>query len=328
MGLTNNKRITVKEIYEKVDDGQLFSTYFGEFNFRKCYPSIFRTDENPSTGFYINKNGNIIYNDISTGEKLNIFAFVAKKYGINYGQAIDKVGCDFGILPCEGIKPVTPKQLDKFKYLSDKLKKETKIDIVYDNWNAGSLAYWADYGITQQELNDNQVYPIRKLYINDTFIPNVRGNYRFAYVLNYKDKCYKKIYEPHADKRYKWFNNTPIYLPYGYDSLPYDNNILIVAKSQKERIIWKKYFTNVIGVQNESQSSLRDITLKALFRRFKDIYIALDTDKAGLENMANFEAKGLKPIYIPSEESIKDTGDFVKKYGLKQFEEFVKENIK
>lgn len=321
-----NKKITRDEVYAKLDEAQIFSYYFGKFTFNKSYPSVFRKDINPSTGFYVNKSGKIIYNDIVSGEKLDCFAFVAKKFNISYGEAINKIACDFGLINCNTPTQVDYKQLKSIEKISDYVKKDTDIDIQYRTWDEEALSYWKDYHITQDELDKEQVYLIDKLKINGKAIPNFRNNLRFAYTLTHKDRIYKKIYEPFADKKFKWFTNIPIYLPFGYDHLSYETDTLIITKSQKERLLFLKYFKDVISVQNEGASSLRDVTIKYFKSKYKNLYLFFDIDSTGLENAKVYEGKGLTPIYLPLnlvDKGIKDSADFVKEYGLDKFEKFL-----
>lgn len=324
MGLKNITIITKDDIYKKVDDNSLFDYYFGSFKLNKCYTSVFRADNNPSTGFYINRNGVLIYNDISTGEKLDIFSFVAKKYMITYRDAINKIAKDFNIIGSKDYK-------DKGEIIVKRepiIRKDTTIDITFDKWKENELDYWKQYYITEKELNDNDVYAVRKLTINGEERPNYLAELRFAYVLEYKDKFYKKIYQP-LSKEGKWRTNCPIYIPFGYNKLTYSTDTLVVCKAVKEMIILKKFFPDVIAVQNESSSSLRDITIEKLKKKYKKIYLFFDIDDPGLKAAHYYKEKGFIPVYLPltlRETDIKDSADFVKEYGIKRYSDFLKYN--
>ncbi len=330
LGLKNvNKKISREDIYNKIDDVQIFSYYFGEFKFRKSYSSVFRKDSTPSTGFYINKAGKVIYNDITTREKLDAFAFVAKKYGLSYGEAIIKVGCDFGVIPCENPPVVKAKDFDLARRYEEELKKETIISIEYDKWTHEALNYWKQYTITEKELEDNDVYNVAKLRINNRYINNYGGNLRFAYALEHKNKLHYKIYQPEGSPEYKWITNIPLHVNFGYNKLKYESDTLIITKSVKELILFRRYFPEVISLQNESQASLRDVTLNFLKKKYKYIYLFFDGDETGVKNAKEYEKRGIIPIYLPEKiitSDLKDSADLVKKYGIKQFERFLKIN--
>lgn len=329
MGLVKSPKLTTEYILSQVDEATIFSHYFGSFSLGKTYNSVFREDNNPSTGFYISESGKLIYNDIATSEKLDCFAFVAKKFNLTYGKAILKVACDFGIIPCEGIKVISAEEIKKNISLSEDIKKETDIKIQADKWTPVYLKFWEQYYISQKELEDNKVYPVKKLFINDILIPNFSQNVRYAYIEEYQGKIYKKIYNPYAkNKKFKWITNIPIYMPFGINNLPYLSNTLVITKAQKDRIILKKYFTDVIALQNESPSSLRHTTIDYLNRKYKRILINTDLDNAGKEALEYYEAYGFEPLMLPDiiydKHNIKDISDFVKHFGIQRFESFLK----
>ena len=329
MGLIKSPTLSTEYVLSQIDESSIFYAYFGDFEFNKIYPSVFREDSNPSTGFYINNSGKIIYNDLSTSEKLDCFAFVAKKFDLTYGKAIVKVACDFGLVKCEGIKPFSIKRLSNAEKTSDLIKKHTDIKIIPDLWTDSYEQFWTQFAITRKELEENEVYPIKKLYVNGTLIPNFSKNVRFAYVLRHEDKVYKKIYTPYAvNKKFKWITNIPLYLPFGFDSLSYSSDTLLITKAQKDRIIFKKYFKDVIALQNESPAALRDKTLEYLKKRYNTIYINCDLDKAGKDAIAYYEEKGLVPLMLPDivyeKHDIKDCADFVKAFGINRFQDFLR----
>ena len=329
MGLNFSPKITCDYVLSHVDEAQVFFAYFGEFDLKKTYKSVFRKDENPSTGFYIGVTGKLIYNDIATGEKLDCFAFVAKLFGISYAEALRKVACDFGVIECEGVTKIKKGGIRKSKLVSEQLKQETDIKIIADDWEEEYVHFWREFSITTEELTENKVYPVKRLEINGVNIPNYSKNVRFAYTLEHEGKIYKKIYTPYArNKKFKWINNIPIYLPFGFSSLPYTSKTLIITKAQKDRIIFKKYFTDVIAIQNESPASLRDTTINYLKKRYKRILINTDIDNAGLNAAKFYEEKGLEPLLLPEvcyeRYNVKDVGDLVSEFGIDRFEGFLK----
>lgn len=331
MGLIKSPNLTSDYILSQVDEASIFSAYFGEFELGSVYPSVFRKDDNPSTGFYISSSGKLIYNDLATSEKLDCFSFVSKKFNLSYGKALLKIACDFGLIKCDGVVPFSLSDLSKSRLVSEKVRKSTVIKIVPDKWSPAYLKFWHEFFISETELEENKVYPVKKLIINDTTIPNFSKNVRYALTLNHEGEVFKKIYNPYAEnKKFKWISNIPIYLPFGFDSLPYISESLVITKSQKDRIIFKKYFSDVIGLQNESPASLREKTIAYLKNRYKKIYINCDLDKAGQDAVEYFKNQGFIPMMLPDlvyeKYDIKDVSDFVKRFGIKRFEDFLRHN--
>ena len=329
MGLAKEQKLTAEFVLNKVDEAEIFSAYFGPFSLKKTYPSVFRTDRNPSTGFYINKSGKIIYNDIATGEKLDCFAFVAKLYTSTYGGAIHKVACDFGLIDCGNAKILSKTRIKKAELATEEVKKETVIEIIPDKWSPVYMKFWDEISIGQEELESELVYPVKKLFINGKLIPNYSKDIRYAYIVDANGKRYKKIYTPHAkDGKFKWITNIPLYIPFGINLLPFSSNQIIVTKSQKDRILFKKFFTDVIGTQNESPSALTPKTIAWLDKRYDSKIINQDFDNAGINSCTHFMQYGFTPLYVPEiaheKHGIKDFADFVKHYGIQKMEAYLK----
>lgn len=315
--------ITRELVLSKVQESDIFYNYFGNFDLKKIYKSVFRKDNNPSTGFYINKKGKLIYNDLKTGEKLDCFAFVSKLYNITYYEAIRKVAADFGII---GQSKIFEKKYNKELDLETKSK--TIIQFVPDAWNYENLLFWKKYEITQDELERENVYPIKELFINKR---KIYGNeQRYALVESYEDNTYVKIYSP-FDKKMKWVSNIPLYVPFGLESLPYKSDTLIITKSKKDQIVLKKIFTDVIATQNESVSALCEKDRNLILSMYKNPIIFWDNDATGVENCTEMNKFGFGYINIPKIEyekyKIKDASDYILHYGLDSLKEFINEKI-
>ena len=330
MGLIKDEKLSCNYVLSKVSEAEIFTAYFGPFKFKQVYPSIFRKDRNPSTGFYISKTGKILYNDIARGEKLDCFAFVAKILGLDsYGSAIHRVAKDFGLLDGTRAK-FKAEDLKKFVQNAEEATKETIIEIIPDKWTDSFLSFWKDHYITKEELVREDVYPVKKLFINGKLIPNYRKDIRYCYIIEINgDRKYKKIYTPHvAKKEFKWITNIPLYIPFGINKLPFKSNQLIITKSQKDRLIFQKYFTDVIATQNESPQTLNEKTISFIDNKYDNVVFNQDLDDAGIRSASHFVQYGYTPLFVPDivkeKRGIKDFADFVKFYGLKKFEDFLK----
>lgn len=321
------KKLSRDELIELIGDQNIYEYYFGqEINLNKCYQSVFRDDTNFSTGFYLSKNGHLVYNDFATGEKLDCVAFVAHKFQVNYYKAADIIAVDFGLL--EGVKSGSREAIIiKRRPL---LKQERIIKISAAPFTEKHLDFWAKFTITEQELKENNVYAVKDLLINDYMVPVNEEELRFAYLVKTLDKSYLKIYSPYS-KEYKWVSNVPLNIPFGLENLLIDldgNNTLFITKGLKDMIILKKFFPNVIATQNESFDSLTEELVKKLKLSYNKIYVWYDQDKAGI-----FAANKLKevydfiPVFTPQNTydnyGIKDLSDFVKHFGLTIFKQYL-----
>jgi len=313
-------------VLSKLSDGQIFYGYFGEFvPYKKSYNSVFRKDRSASTGFFYGDSGELVYYDLGTGENLNCFAFVAKMYGLKYGEAIRKVACDFGLLKCEGL-PFEKKEVNKSIKFEKKNKEEREIQIIPASWNLKHAKYWRQYGITKEELEREHVYAVDKLYIDKNLIVNKENLLRFAYVVNINGKDYMKIYTPYAEK-FKWISNISLKTPFGWDTLNLDSETVYVTKSLKDLIILKQIFPSCIATQNESEGALNSGLVKFLCKKFKKRIIIFDNDEVGITACKKFN-NNFGYFNIPKEfryEGIKDPSDFVAAYGIEKLKNLFKQ---
>lgn len=321
-------KLTSDIIFAHLDEAEIWYAYFGPFELGQITHSVFREDKHPSTGFYLSKSGRIIYNDLATSEKLDCFAFVAKKNNITYGQAVRQVACDFGIIPC-GEKPKFQKgQLDKARIAAAHLKRHTEIEFIPEKWNNSNLKYWEQRFINQDELVDEDVFSVKKVFVNGRLAPNYSKQQRYAYVINIGGKSYKKIYTPYASQKdFKWITNIPLKIPFGINKLTHKTKTLLIAKAQKDRILFRKFLPDVIAPQNESPAALNDKTRKFIAENYDNVIICFDPDAAGLNAVAHYSALGYSPLFIPEKvqaKGLKDFDDFVLKYGLGWFEKYLK----
>lgn len=325
--------ITKELLLSHITETEVFYKYFGPFKLKKTYSSPFRKDDYPSFGFYINSNNEVISNDIVKKEKLDCIAFVAKLYEINYYQAIKLICRDFNLfkdkIDLRTLSILDNKKLVKKEtFFKESETKKTKIQIVKKDFTKEDLEYWNRREITKKELIENNVYSISDLYINKYEIKN-EEILKFAYyVKDEENNGYFKIYQPQA-KIYKWISNIPLNLPFGYTELPYLSETLIVTKSQKERIIFKKFFTDVIATQNETIIAFEKCV--PLLKKYKRIIICFDADNPGVTASKEITSKyNLEYFNTPNyllKQGIKDVDEYVVRYGTNALKKRLKEKL-
>jgi hypothetical protein len=320
--------ITTQYILSKIDEVQIFYYYFGRFELGKNYPSKLRKDNKNSTGFYVNKNGKLIYNDFGTGEKLNCFSFVAKLHGLTFIETLKKIAQDFGLVD-GNTQPIAKSILNQSIEFDKEYKRNTLIQFIPGQWTANRLRYWSEYEITKDELTTQEVYPVDKLFINKKEIYNL-DELCFAYVVREKTKdgenIYIKIYCPFSD-RMKWLSNVPLTIPFGLNTLKYGTDHIAIGKAQKDRMILLKFIISVIGTQNESESAITPVLSKHICHNFPRRTIIWDADETGVENCKKFNSRGFGYFNTPNEllaMGIKDVSDYVKVFGLKALEKLLK----
>lgn len=330
MGLIREQNITPDFVLSKVDEAQIFATYYPHFQIKKHFSSPFRRDSQPSCKFRINRTGKLVFTDFGLNESLDCFAFVGRLENLNYGQAIRRVACDFGLINCDKAA-IKPARIKKAEIAAEHLKKETQIEFLPGKWDKLHLAMWDRLEITREELEREDVYPVDRLYINGKFISNWRNEVRYAYVIETGKSVYTKIYTPFTtEKQFKWISNIPLHIPFGINTLKLSTNRLIISKSKKEMILFRKFFPDVIALQAENSSALKDRTIKYIEKNYDRVYICMDADEAGFRSTEHFVSLGYHPVFIPSaaqDQGAKDWAEFVEAYGLEAMELYLK-NLK
>ncbi len=326
MGLA--KKWTRSELIERIGDQNIFEYYFEqEINLNKCYQSVLREDNNFSTGFYLSNNGHLVYNDFATGAKLDCVAFVAAKFGVNYYKAADIIAVDFGLV--EGLK--TSHREAKIIKRKPLAKQERIIKILAKDFSARDKEYWAQYGVTIQELKDNFVYSVAGLLINDWEVPVEESEVRFAYLIKDGERHALKIYSPYS-KEWKWVGNQLMTDLFGINDLPHMSKTLLICKSNKERIIAKKLFTDVIAIQAENTGAITKKIVEQLRLQYSRIIYFGDNDVAGLKFIEYMKEIGCEAYHFPVEFLtkflIKDIGDFTQKWGVEMLKKWMAINIK
>lgn len=319
------QRLSKDTLLQKVDTQSIFNHYFGPFVcYRKSYPSIFRKDSTPSTGFFVNGQGEVVYSDLATGEKWGAIAFVMKLYNITFQEAIEKIARDFGITQGSNqAEPVARIVKQKIAPKEDKI-----IEITTSGWNTANLQFWKDYHISQDELEKHKIFPVNKLFINGFQVKNDNNYGRFAFLFQTPQKEYLKIYSPY-EKEFKWISNCPLKIPFGHEDLEYKSDTLIITKSLKDMITCRKFFSDVIALQNESLAAFDDELLMPIIEKYKTIIVWFDCDKAGVKALEPYKEKGFITYSFPKKFlgfNVKDPSDFVKKWGLNYFKIFLKQD--
>jgi len=322
--------ITTDFLLSKLSEEQIFFYYFGRFELGRSYPSKFRKDGTPSTGFYVNRTGNIILNDLRTGEKLNCFRFVAKLYQLSYTEALNKIAADFGLLANTDAKPLAQSIINQGIEFDRELKKNTLIQFVPGQWTTNRRMYWNQYGLGNLNFTKADIYPVDKLFLNKNEIRNL-DELCFAYVVREKvdgkEQIYVKIYSPYSENM-KWLSNIPLTVPFGLNTLNYNSDHVIVTKAKKDMEVLKLLFPSVIGTQNESTSALTDKMVKHLCHNFTRRTIIWDADETGVEACKKFNTRGFDYFNTPKElleRDIKDVSDFVAAFGLKALEDLLRQ---
>lgn len=329
MAISGHKRmtLTLENVLSKVDEYSLYRYYLGfDFKLNKAFCNPFRNDKHPSMSVFCTSGGFLYHIDYANDYYRGTITDLLKQvYGFNFNEALKKIDMDFGLglssFPVKDYKSIT----SEYKKPKMEVVRDTLIQVKVRKFRREELDYWNMYGISQEELKENNIYAPKEIFINRFPYRILYGELCFCYL--FEDKHWK-IYRPHAlDKKEKWRSNVPIDTMYGLSNVR-NCEKAVITKSLKDYIILRKFMHCVCGVQNESEVAINKTNLEFLKQNCKEIYINFDNDSTGVIKSTYYTTNhGFNYINIPKnllQKGIKDVSDLAKHYGLLKVEELLK----
>lgn len=317
------KELTIETVLERVSPYEIFKFYIpGNWEINQVFCSPLRIDKNPS--FLIgNKFGELGFKDFAIAEhKGDIFNFVKIKFGLSSLDSVLRlIDRDLNLGISDGIELPnrTNIEINKSEGVT---KKNTLIQIVTRPFNKEELAYWQQYEINIDELKEENVFSIKKAFLNKKLLS--LSDLRFGYYFNGT----WKIYQPLEKKRKKWLTNTPLTYLDGKENIK-DCEEAWITKSKKELILLKKLYKCVVSTQNESLACFSQENVDFIKNNSKKQVVFYDNDKDGKKASLQVTEKfNMLHCNVPDKyysEGIKDFGDLVKIYGLKAVEKHLKQ---
>jgi len=317
---------TPKEIFDKIPQIVIMEYYLGiPVKFNKLFKSPLREDKNPTCGFtYIGK-GVLLFKDFSghfSGDCIEVVKFIKN---VNYQNALLIIAEDFNLI-ATNTKTKDTEIYDKIFEIEkiQKTKSSAKLNIKIRKPLLIDKNYWKPYGITLEILKKYNVYFVQTLWINGN-INYTFNKYDPAYayrLTNNEYKIYFPFRKPKNIKPYFICNTSKIQ---GYIQLPASNSLLIITKSMKD--IMTLYAHGIYSIAEQAESILpKENIIKELKKRFTKIYTLYDNDKAGIKMADKIQKNyNIQPKFF---KNVKDSGEFVLKYGSKEFIKWIQNNLK
>ena len=321
-------KLTIESILQRISEYDIFRFYMSQKHWKLNHVtySPFRQENNPS--FLIgNKHGNITFIDFADTEKRgDCFTFVKLLHNLSsIDQVLKLIDRDFGL----GIANGAP--TDEYKKITAEYKQPTEIkrysliQVVTRKFTQEELEYWNQYHQDVQDLKNNNIYSIKKVYFNKQLFPIKETDLRFGY---FYDGNWK-IYRPFGDKKNKWMpNNVPITTMEGKENI-INCKIAFINKSKKDYMVMKKVFPCSCAVQNEGMACFSSENVEYLKANSDVQILSFDSDVTGVKNsqqitkLFNFEYTNVPRKYLS--EGIKDWALLGAKYGLKTIENILKD---
>jgi len=322
--------ITPEVILQRISEYDIFRYYMPDKNWKlnQITFSPFRIEQHPS--FLIgNRNGTLYFIDFAHTEfKGDCFTFIKMMYNISsMNDVLLKIDKDFGLgLSGAGTNTAEYKAIiAEYKQPEELGKRYSHIQVITRSFTKEELAYWSLYHQDIGDLRANNIYSLKKVYLNKKLFSLNESELRFGY---YYDG-YWKIYRPYVDKRWKWVpNNVPITTMEGLSNIN-NSEYAFINKSKKDYMVVKKLLQSTCAVQNEGIACFSEDNVKYLKNNSKRQILSFDSDAPGVENsqqitkLFDFGYMNVPKIYLA--EGIKDWAELAKVHGMSVLEKLLKE---
>lgn len=326
-----DKKLTKENVLKRMDSYQLFKAYCDGFvTLDKMFKSEFRKDDKPSCHIILWK-GDLLYKDF--GERgYRAIDYVARKFDTDFLGALKKINQDFNLGLGSEASNGSPARIIPERVIFDPEeyeRKPTVITVEKRRWTDNDRRYWAQYEIPPLLLKYHKIYSIAAYKIDSRYRDNVSyriNPYQLAYVFDYywhEGIFRRKLYFPQEKGKHRFIANVDNTIVQGWSLLPkYQSDILFVTKSYKDVLTF-----NLLGywaiAPNSEQSFIPDEVMEKLKKRFRNIFVWFDNDKAGIEGAVSFASRFNLSFTHNAVGEPKDPSDYVKKYGSKEFDKLV-----
>lgn len=278
--------ISKTEIFSKFSEAQVLSTVLPEVTQIPCLiNSPLRTDKHPSFCFYMSSNNHVKYIDYANRNvNGSLMDFLCEYWKCTFNQALDKI-CN--LMVKDGKVIIKPKQIKTFtRKEADSL---TKIEVKVRPWRDYDYEYWESYGITKPWLKYAEIYPISYKIVTKKDATTGKVNryvfptdrYAYAYCERKEGRLQLKVYMPYNTRGFKWCSKMDASVIGLWTKIPEYGDKVILCSSLKDSLcISCQLGIPTLCLQGEGYS-MSSTAINELKRRYKKIFISLDTDAPG-----------------------------------------------
>lgn len=316
--------VSLDDILSRVTEADILSFYLGVTEVPCIIHSPLREDKRPSFGLYSSDGKRIFYTDLSTKDRGGLFDLLSNMWGIGYKEVLERINEDMSKFTTGShIKSYTPCKVSTTSSYNSSSDLQCKVR----EWRKYDIEYWESYGISLEWLKYAEVYPIsHKIVIKDgkKFVFGA-DSYAYAYVEHKEGKVTLKIYQPFNKDGYKWSNKHDRSVVSLWTKVPeYGDKICICSSLKDALCLWANTGIPAIAIQGEGYN-MSDTAISELKRRYKEIYILLDNDEAGLKDgLLLSESTGFTNLVLPQfDDEGKDISDAFKILGKEKWLELI-----
>lgn len=302
---------TLDDVLRVASEAQIVSYYLGIQKVPCIINSPLRQDRHPSFGLYSPNGTEINYIDFSTRDSGTIFTLLKNMWNLDYPEVFKRICQDFSKFNSKA----TVIKSSKCDVTSQGSSSNIDMKCKVREWKDYDLEYWASYGITLPWLKYANVYPIsHKIIVKDRkeFVFGA-DKYAYAYVEFKEGKTTLKIYQPFNKRGFKWANKHDRSVISLWTKVPKTGDKIVVCSSLKDALcLWANTSIPAIAIQGEGYG-ISNTAINELKRRYKEVYILLDNDEAGLRDGEKLSAStGFINLVLPNINGAKDVSDLYK----------------
>lgn len=302
---------TLDDVLRVASEAQIVSYYLGIQKVPCIINSPLRQDRHPSFGLYSPNGTEINYIDFSTRDSGTIFTLLKNMWNLDYPEVFKRICQDFSKFNSKA----TVIKSSKCDVTSQGSSSNIDMKCKVREWKDYDLEYWASYGITLPWLKYANVYPIsHKIIVKDgkEFVFGA-DKYAYAYVEFKEGKTTLKIYQPFNKRGFKWANKHDRSVISLWTKVPKTGDKIVICSSLKDALcLWANTSIPAIAIQGEGYG-ISNTAINELKRRYKEVYILLDNDEAGLRDGEKLSAStGFINLVLPNINGAKDVSDLYK----------------
>ena len=311
--------VSFSEIQEKVSDAALVWYYLGISTLPCFIKSPLRQDNRPSFGLYSIDGKRIYYTDLATKERGGIYDLLSQMWQCSYNEVLNRIQKDLMTSNGEANVALLSAPRNVYEITSNN---DVQVEVKVREWRQYDIDYWASYGVPLEWLKYAEVYPISHKFVTKNGIKHTFGADKLAYafVEHKEGKVTIKIYQPLNKDGYKWSNKHDRSVVSLWTKIPETGDKVVICSSLKDALcFWANTGIPALALQGEGYG-MSKTAVSELKRRYKQVYILFDNDKAGIEDSQKLSAiTGFISLTLPHFEGGKDVSDLMKCKGKDVF---------
>lgn len=310
-----NVSLTAEEILQKASELQILSAVFPEVHVLPCLIcSPLRNDKHPSFSLFLDRQNKVRFRDFADSSMAGgLYDLLCKYWNCSYPEALTRVSkmIVYGNI-------VNIRKPRDYSPGEQRLQSNTDIQVKVRDWRDYDWEYWESYGITKQWLMYAEVYPISHEIITrkregeaKTFTVPC-DKHAYCFVERKEGKIQLKIYQPFNKMGFKWTSKMDGSVIGLWTKIPQTGDRVVICSSLKDALcVSCQLHIPTLCLQGEGYG-ISNTAANELKRRYKKVYIAFDTDKAGLIDSEKLAMQTGFINVVPDLGNEKDFSDYYK----------------